>query len=211
MEVETYEVNETLSDGTVEQTSDPEALALIEQMGLRGQETLLGKREAGDDVAVVRCPYRRMSAEEQNVFAVVCPQVTSLEDYASGPIPLRVLQVAAHAHGMFRELQVWHPTDARVDDPVLVGIMVAPNKHGWNDRHRYILARWGETLPSMEELREMARGILHADLRDQVESARANIEAFAGRLDSIIDKHLRGGRVETPDGVRLRTAGGELL
>src|SRR5690606_31479142 len=97
MQVETYEVNETLSDGTVEQMSDPESLALIEQLGLRGQETLLGKREAGDDVAVVRCPYRRMSAEEQNVFAVVCPQVTSLEEYASGPIPLRVLQVAAHA------------------------------------------------------------------------------------------------------------------
>jgi hypothetical protein len=199
MLVETYEVNELLADGTLEEMSSPEALALIEEMGLKGQRSLLRQLPAGnDDTVMVRCPYRLITAEEAAIFGVLCPERTPLADYASGPIPLRVLQVAAHARSMFELLIVLHPTDAAVKDPVLIGIMRVRNRHEWDDEHSYILARWGDELPSLEELREAACNKLRDIMAAKVTAARAELESLAARMETAVPAYLRGQPITVP-------------
>ena len=67
MQVETYEVAELIGE-QLEDISSPEAIELIEQLGLDGQKELLSVREVGDgDSVVVRNPYQVMTEEEQRV------------------------------------------------------------------------------------------------------------------------------------------------
>lgn len=136
MKVLTYECDETASE-TAEDSS--EALALIEQLGLTGQTSLISKEQ-------IRIPYREMTAEEGFIFGELCPVSTALESYRSSPIPLRVLQVAAHAKGlgMFDELIVMHPQTDFDRDPVLVGLI--GGKYYESKTKHFILARWGEAL-----------------------------------------------------------------
>ncbi len=93
MQVETFEaIERELAEHAPEEQA--KALELIEELGLDGQQELLTERDDDDGE---RCPYRRMTAEEQRVYGAICEKTTEIEAYASGPIPLRVLQVAAHA------------------------------------------------------------------------------------------------------------------
>ncbi len=96
MLVETFEAIETDAGGEVE--CDAEAIALIEELGLEGQRKLINK--TGD--APARNPYRKMSIQERFAFRALMPKHVALDKYSDGPIPLRVLQVAAHAKGMFK-------------------------------------------------------------------------------------------------------------
>ena len=52
----------------------------------------------------------------------------------------------------FKSLEVWHSENADVKDPVLVGIR-NPFGKSW-ETERDILARWGEVLAPLAELRE---------------------------------------------------------
>lgn len=80
MLVETFELEEVAEQPP---ELEAEAVALIEKLGLDGQQT--------------RIPYRKMTEEETFVYGILCPMRTPLKKYKEGPIPLRVLQVAAHA------------------------------------------------------------------------------------------------------------------
>ena len=137
MLVETYECEETATEAP--EMSDA-ALALIDKLGLDGQRSLNVSAEPKEG----RCPYRRMTAEEAFVYRQICPATTNLREYAESPIPLRVLQVAAHADDYFQKLEVWHVEGITVKDPVLVGVTKDP-KATWREA-RFILARWGEVL-----------------------------------------------------------------
>ncbi len=96
MQVETYEVTEQYGIDKTE--CEAEAIALIESLGLTGQQNRLAETENGDKIAV---PYRKMTQEESFVYRRICPKRTKLENYESGWIPLRVLQIAVHAKLMF--------------------------------------------------------------------------------------------------------------
>jgi len=136
MQVETYEIEEVAQE-TVEMTN--EAKELIENLGLDGQKSLLQKTQRGE---ISRCPYREMTQVERFVFEQLCPQKTSVEAYAGGPIPVRVLQVLAHAKNLnfFSSFKVWA---ARTDpkDPLLVGYTGKEYTET-----AYLLARWAEEL-----------------------------------------------------------------
>lgn len=150
MQVETYEVTETNPDTGLAEFA-PETLALIEELGLQGQQELTRVREVegGEQVTTVM-PYREMTAEEDRVYGFLLPTKLALEKYNRGPIPLRVLQVAALAsrEAWFDRLEVRCPASTQDKDPLLIGMIGSK---------AYLLARWGDVLAPFEELRAVAR------------------------------------------------------
>lgn len=159
VQVETFEIEDASSEASA-MANDAAAQELIEKLGLSGQSRLLNKE------TVTRVPYRAMEASELLVYKALCDADAKLEDYSADSIPVRVLQVAAHAKecGMFTQLRVWYPSEARIDDPVLVGII---KTHTYPDHPEkwmreitadkfYMLARWGKTLLSFEQLEAQA-------------------------------------------------------
>lgn len=189
MNIETYEVEELKSSEATTMAADSEAIELIEQMGLKGQQILCNKDTA------TRLPYRKMTALEHLVFSTFCPQQTPLEDYASGIIPLRVLQVAAHCKqtGFFKHLEVWHPADVKVD-PVLVGI--------WEERpyvrHPFLLARWGEVMPTFEELVKKSKAIWITKAKAKIRSIIVEAKADEERTEAVADAVFSGQSSATP-------------
>lgn len=178
MLVETYEVTECDVDGRPE--SESEALALIESLGLVGQQKLVIP-ETGE-----RSPYRKMTAEEKYVISVVCPKKTEVKKYADSPIPVRVLQVAAHAMDLFKHVTVWHPDNADEKDPYLVG----SQSDGYSTTEYYLLARWGDELLPWKELVKKAaakaRAQINAACRTMSARALARIESLTEMSDDEI-------------------------
>jgi hypothetical protein len=200
MEVETYEVISLDEQGgdIINETVSEEALALIESLGLGGQKALVERHTADDGEEVeTRWPYRVLTAEETNIFATLFPVRTPIAKYQDGPIPLRVLQVAAHAKEMGLALFVLHPENGvRMDDPVLVGER-AGRVRTW-ERERFLLARWGDELVSLDELRAKAEVKLSARWRLAAEQARAGLHMFADHVDLHVRAFLVGQEVTLP-------------
>lgn len=150
MLVETFECHETASE-PIEAAA--EAIELIERLGLDGQKQLISGEDGSNKS---RCPYREMTADEKFVYRTLCPTRAKLIEYKRTPIPLRVLQVAAHAQslGMFKELVVLDTASAVEKDPVLVGV-VQDGEYSWRTTD-YILARWGDELEAFVVLLKRA-------------------------------------------------------
>lgn len=197
MQVETFEVSEQTTDTGA--SFDAEAVELIERLGLEGQRTLLVQREAGGDTVTVRNPYRTMTAEEQRVYGVLCPEKSKLVEYDSSAIPVRILQVAAHAVEFFERIEVWHPKERVDDDPVLVGVKLGP-KNQWGSRPEtpHILARWGAVLLPFDECRDLAAKALRRKWEASAKGAISEAERFLATLDHNIEQHLSGGYVNVP-------------
>lgn len=146
MQVETFEVYEVDASGKVAEVENAaEVKALIEKLGLEGQQQFVEPRQGGTAQVI---PYRKITKEENFVYSVLCPSKVALSRFGESVIPLRVLQVAAHAKecGLFKELEVWHVDSAAIKDPVLIG------KAGQWSNEIYLLARWGEVLEPMSVL-----------------------------------------------------------
>lgn len=151
MKVETYEVENSNQTEAGAMAQDAEALELIERLGLEGQKRI------SDPKTTTRNPYRVMTKREQTVYKALLTQATVLEKYSDDAIPLRVLQVAAHAKecGLFERIEVWHSESATIsDDPVLVGLVPGVEYHWMHTVH--ILARWGRELLNLEQLEASA-------------------------------------------------------
>jgi hypothetical protein len=168
MAVETFEVQE-ITDAGCESTE--EQVALVEKLGLEGQESLL--RGEGDEREVM--PYRKLTEYERFVYKTLLPNYRKVEEYASGPIPVRVLQVIAHARDLGMEhLYVWCPEDANDPDPLLVG---GVESAGYSGAGAYILARWGPMLEPFEVLAQKAAKLARALLIGRLRKATTEIEA----------------------------------
>lgn len=177
MKIETYEVEE-VNNELAAMAADSEALEIIDKLGLAGQKALANGETA------TRHPYRRMTKEEHFVYSMLCPVSSPLKDFKSETIPLRVLQVAAHAIdcGMFKSLVIWSPEYASIKDPVLVGIATPPGQT-WGDAF-YILARWGKELDPMETMLPMARKIWSRKMRAKYAQIKAEIAADERMIDA---------------------------
>lgn len=164
MQVETFECTETASE-PIEATE--EAVSLIEELGLSGQMELV--RPKTDNRPAARCPYRHMTEEERFVYQTVCPQIYEIRKYNATPIPLRVLQIAAHVTslGICGRLQVWDNVEDKVKDPVLVGVI---GDYDWDIKARFILARWGEVLETFSVLLNRAAAVHRQKLIDEAKS-----------------------------------------
>lgn len=168
MQVETFECTETRTE-TPEQSA--EALRLIEELGLKGQQP---KAEA---VTTSRNPYRLVKSDEQFVYSVLCPDRCKVEDYKDGPIPLEVLKTLAYAKslGVFAGFEVWAASSKSVKDPVLVGYT---NMSQWGSLTGgpYLIARWGEELLPLEVLTPDALRIWWNKRIDKIRSIKAECE-----------------------------------
>jgi hypothetical protein len=182
MKIETYEIEEGVESCTPEQ--DQEALALIEKLGLDGQKTLVRKTE---DNSGVRFQYPEMTAQENAVYSAIFPQKTHLKTYSHGVIPVRVLQVAAHASEFCDTILVWHKK-VRDPDPLLVGI-VGPD---YSPKKIFRLARWGEALKDFKELIEDARVIIRTQIEGDLKEKIAEAQKNLGQIDALVEKKLVG-------------------
>lgn len=160
MEIETYEIEQAASEATA-MAQDGAALELIESLGLEGQKRLLNP-ETG-----TRNPYRVMDDYEQTVYNAVLTEHVELNAYDADTIPLRVLQVAAHAKecGLFHKIEIWYAPPATLkDDPILVGYA----RKSSYESTLHILARWGKSLLPLEQLEAMAVNSLKKTRADQL-------------------------------------------
>lgn len=177
MQVEVYECE------TVEKAEDCEqAQALAAQLGLHGPESFYGQPGG------VR-PYREMTAQEKFVYSTLLPEKTRLKDYDTGPVPLRVLQIAAHATELeLGELYVWHQPGSR--DPLLVAIE-GPE---YSPKKTFLLARWGDVLDEWGVLIEKARLFWLAKYRAEMEKARVEIDGWLAGLEAASHDIVQTGK-----------------
>lgn len=178
MKVETYECEELKNSEATTMAADAESIELITKLGLEGQMKL------SDPETLTRQPYREMTALEAYVWRAACPQTTALQKYSLGPIPLRVLQVAAHARelGIYESLEVWHPRKV-VDDPLLVGV---PKGETYS-RKRHLIARWGETLVPFEQLIEKARKTFAVEFEATLDRIQNEVEQVRKTLSNRVE------------------------
>jgi len=175
-EVETFEVQEVAAEHP--EVSE-EAQKLIEEMGLEGQKSFQETPEG--ESTDTRCPYRELTDDERFVYRVHCPKETSIEKYSGSPIPLRVLQIAAHAKEWCPYIYVWDRSTDLVKDPVLVG---QTHKNRWESGNKlFILARWGEELEAFSTLREKALKMWREKALQELTSLKTRIESAS---DSVI-------------------------
>lgn len=174
MKVETYEAQEVSAEHP--ECTD-EARNLMESLGLSGQLRLVSEPEPGQSAAPF--PYRKMTMEEGVVYGLLCPAMTDLKNYAETQVPLRVLQVAAHAREHFRSLMVLHPLGIE-KDPVLIGCKGETyQRDQW-----FILARWGEELDEWPVLVKKAAAKYMDRLVSDVDSGLAKLTMLREAIKS---------------------------
>ena len=146
-----------------------EALELIEKLELEGQNKLKGKDEK-------IMPYPEMTREQKFILDVLTPSHVVLKKYSRTAIPLRVLQIAAHATAIafFNELQVWD-TEGVDKDPVLVG------KKSYN---YFLLARWGEHLENWTMMLQRATKKARDGMLGKLSQCRCDLDSRIARLGS---------------------------
>ena len=191
MEIETYEILETPdAGGGVAEEERIQMVELADKLGLAGQKKLLLPSENGQTQVF---PYKLMTKEEEHVYETLFPVKTEVHDYNEQAIPLRVLQVAAHAltfvpHVVKHNVRVWHERGSK-DDPLLVAHNESYGGKLW------LLARWGSALDTFERLKKKATEILRVRktkaFRDRIEDAEKNIR----NLDDTIASYLDGDEI----------------
>ena len=179
--VETYECTELQADGMEMSDEMREAARIAEEMGLEGQQSFYRSVEEGVEQVERLNPYRTMTAEERNVFLTLFPEHSRLEKFSAGPVPLRVLQVAAYAKTIGLECWVLAPKGAVNDDPILAGVEgTAP--HGsfiYAPANKvFLLARWGDCLLPMADLRAKAQQVMFDKKRRAMISAKTDSDTF---------------------------------
>lgn len=189
MQVETYEEQE-VAEMTEEKCEAVQEL--IEKLGLEGQEEFYKK-----DTSTAPFPYRRMTLQEKFVYSVLFPSVTEIGKFRSGAIPLRVLQVAAHAKELYAgecKLLVWHSADVR-KDPVLVLSATDPTEK-WR-KAEYVLARWGDALEEFSVLAERAKKEWANRSRADLSKIKTRVDAALENMDALAEICYREGDNKT--------------
>ena len=182
MKVETYECSETAAEPI---EASEEAVRLIDQLGLDGQKELICPNAVQQNA---RCPYSIATEEQLWVFRTLCPVHTKLANYNRSPIPLRVLQVAAHADslGFFTELQVWDHASSEVSDPVLVGII----GESYSIEAVHLLARWADALDEWPTMLKLAAAKWRAKAVSEVKQHIADLTKKADQLANATDAEI---------------------
>jgi len=182
MKVETYEIEEINASEASTMAADSEAIELIEQLGLSGQKTLISPE------AATRFPYPLMSAAQLAVFSTLFPDKVEAKEYRQGIIPLRVLQVIAFCKDLpqCHYLEIWH-AHAVKEDPILVG---RAQQYG---SQNYLLARWGDALPTFDEMKVKAALVLAPRLVNEMNRAKAKIDGYISGINEIVAVYLETG------------------
>lgn len=178
--VETYEIEEIKGEAET-MAIDHEAIEIVERLGLEGQKTLSNK------VTVTRMPYPEMTDDQEFVFSILFPEKQKIEEYDSGIIPIRVLQVIAFCkdNHFFDSLRIWHSAKRKDKDPVLVGY-IKDKETSWREKS-YVLARWGDALLPFEELMAQAKVIAYGKLKMSVAQVKSKVNSLEAQVNSFKD------------------------
>ncbi len=188
MNVETYEIEEKVDSptGTCPEM-EAEAVRIVEELGLTGQQSLLVQDE--DTGQVNRIPYPKMSSQERVVYGYLFSQHDNIFKYSAGIIPVRILQVIGHSKSLFDSLEIWH--DCVVNpDPVLVGMK-------GNDVH--LLARWGkDALKQFKDLMVEARGKFTEEWTMRAKQRIADCQIWLASMESHVEAKIAGEWIYEP-------------
>jgi hypothetical protein len=188
--VEDFVIEDAQHGEANQMACDAEAAELIEMLGLRGQQALQNPE------TLTRCPYPMGEEEQLAVYRALNPETCKPEDYSFDAIPVRVMQILAHAKSLdfFTDFQIWYPKMKRVEDPVLVGIRTwrRPGRD-WDATDTYLLARWGKALLPFDELKRTAISTLREATAAKIEEGLAELNRAADRVKTTADiKWLSG-------------------
>lgn len=187
MQTEVYDERE-LNSQTLEPEKDEEALAIISELGLAGQTS--------DENQTKRICYPQPTKDQAFVIMALFPKRTAIKDYSAGAIPLRVLKemrsylIENPTHQLF----ICHQAPAVVKDPVLLAY---PGEFPHNNpdyielvRCRMI-ARWGDTLESWDNLMETA-------MRGYRESVKSALHKVIAQAETCLASLAGGMSIKTP-------------
>lgn len=163
-----------------------EALKLIEQLGAENQNRFYGADQQP-------APYRKMSKHEHAVYKAVLPVREKIADFKAMPIPLRVLQIGAHAKGLLEgELIIWHAGEGK-DDPLLT-LREGSEYSG----SYYLLARWAESLEEFSVLAEQAVTITTEKVLAELRSKKMELDGWIQNCEALVRARLRDGKTDSP-------------
>lgn len=182
MQVETYEIEEIKGSEASTMAADSEAIELITKLGLEGQQKLTNSETA------TRFPYPRLTSSQAAVFNALFPRQTRVQDFSIGIIPLRVLQVVAFCREFpqTQYIKVLHTATPK-EDPILIG---SPSQYSAEE---YLLARWGDALPSFEELKSKAMPIIRSSFAVALAKAKTKLDQHLSSLDDIVRLYVETG------------------
>jgi hypothetical protein len=182
MKIETYEIEEVNNSEASTLAADGAAMEIIEKLGLKGQQELMNP-ETG-----TRFQYPRLTKLQRLVYLTNFPEITEISQFKHEIIPIRVLQVAAFCRDFpqTQYLEVWHSAIPR-QDPILIG-----KKERWSSEE-YLLARWGESLLSFQELVEKAKPILQAKYKSKMAKLRAKLGEMESEIVDAANEALLTG------------------
>jgi len=179
MEVEIYDLTEIALDantGTFEPEKDEEALALIAELGLNGQDEINTIENCDDEEAtIIRNHYGKVNYEQQIVIRGLFSENAKVGDYKDAPIPLRILKEIKFAQDMFKSLYIFYAPPCEVIDPILVG-------HNYNSmynplsqiEHFHLIARWGDALAPWSDLFKDAEAKLCLTIEGKIKGIISN-------------------------------------
>lgn len=187
MEIEEYlieDATEIIAEG------DDAWREKITELGLEGQLKLLSNNGK-------RIPFRELSREEAAIYEELFDTKRVIEDFSYEPLPMRVLALIAlcKQENYFADMQVWY--NPQIKDPVLVGFAIDPNS-SWGGRISYIIARWGEELLSLPELRVRATEKYIARKRAEYTRKIAEFQAALERIDLDAQSKFHGNHISEP-------------
>lgn len=187
MDVELFTVEEVEpGDVAVSPEVAAEAAALVERLGLTGQEKFT---QQADDGTIQRVPFPALTQPMERAVTALAPSVYDLKAYTRDAIPLRILKaVDAHAD-LFNHWLVY--SDDHDADPFLIGII--GERYGGQ---KYLVGRWGEHLFPFEQLATRAHDRLVRMWKARAARAKAALAAF--EPESAVVAHLAGEYVPLP-------------
>lgn len=162
-----------------------EAKALVEKLGASEQHRFYDRAQPA--------AYRKMTPLEYAVYKVVLPERQEIKDFKACPIPLRVLQIGAHAQECLSgTLVVWHAGEGK-DDPLLT----LRDGHSYNGTY-YLLARWATELEEFSVLLEQAVKKLTAKTRTELAAGKMQLDSWIATLEDQVRTRLMEGKTDTP-------------
>jgi len=154
-----------------------------------------------------KIPFHRLTEQERRMWGAVCPHRSPVERYR-GHIPLRVLKALefATSQKMFEEYEIYSEYSDNTD-PILVGKIDESGEGRSYNRTPYLIARWGESLFSVAELRDKAIEASVKIIQTSAEKTKSVADSVLASVESHALAYLTDGRslpydrCETPTGV----------
>lgn len=178
MQVEIMDERE-LDPITLKLEAEPEALALIQELGL--------KLQVDKDNSVARMGYPSPTKDQSFVLMTVFAQATKIEDYDAGCIPLRVLKEirSYKAEHPKHRLFIRHDVPSVVKDPVLLAYC---GQHEWmwnqdcSGPDYRLIARWGDALEPWDALVMKGKKLMATKAIERLQEIMGECEMILGKL-----------------------------